>query len=132
MYIYGPGQPYYIYVCTVNIYGIFSRGHTMHAVVYGVYIFIYIWFWPTLDIPSKRSDLRCLCSILLLSPSFCYLHPPSICWRFLSKQAVKVNSLGKWKTACQMLSMSALLVVRQPQSELQFFLPAFMSGELHS
>jgi len=29
-------------------------------------------------------------------------------------QAVKVNSLGKWKTALQMVSMSLLLVARQP------------------
>ncbi|KAF5831953.1 phosphatidylglycerophosphate synthase [Dunaliella salina] len=43
-------------------------------------------------------------------------------------KAVKVNSLGKWKTACQMLSMSALLVVRQPQAQLQHILPAFMSA----
>ncbi len=32
----------------------------------------------------------------------------------LSLQAVKVNSLGKWKTALQMVSMSVLLVARQP------------------
>jgi len=43
-------------------------------------------------------------------------------------KAVKVNSLGKWKTACQMLAMSALLVVRQPHEQLQHFLPPFMAG----
>jgi CDP-diacylglycerol--glycerol-3-phosphate 3-phosphatidyltransferase len=30
-------------------------------------------------------------------------------------KAVKVNSLGKWKTALQMVAMSALLVARQPE-----------------
>ncbi|GAX83858.1 hypothetical protein CEUSTIGMA_g11283.t1 [Chlamydomonas eustigma] len=31
-------------------------------------------------------------------------------------KAVKVNSLGKWKTALQMVAMSALLVARQPEA----------------
>ena len=39
-------------------------------------------------------------------------------------QAVKVNSLGKWKTALQMASMSVLLVVRQPLQDFAAFLPA--------
>ena len=29
-------------------------------------------------------------------------------------QAVKVNSLGKWKTALQMAAMSGMLLLRQP------------------
>lgn len=33
-------------------------------------------------------------------------NPPSVV------QAVKVNSLGKWKTALQMVAMSALLLLR--------------------
>mmetsp|Transcript_13841 Transcript_13841/g.24245 ORF Transcript_13841/g.24245 Transcript_13841/m.24245 type:complete len:140 (+) Transcript_13841:1-420(+) len=33
-------------------------------------------------------------------------------------KAVKVNSYGKWKTALQMVSMSALLVLRQPHADL--------------
>ena len=31
-----------------------------------------------------------------------------------ARSAVKVNSLGKWKTAIQMTAMSALLLLRQP------------------
>lgn len=33
-------------------------------------------------------------------------------------KAVKVNSLGKWKTALQMVSMSILLLLRQPSSDV--------------
>lgn len=35
-----------------------------------------------------------------------------------ASKAVKVNTLGKWKTALQMCSMSVLLVVRQPVEDL--------------
>ncbi|GLC39852.1 hypothetical protein PLESTB_001292100 [Pleodorina starrii] len=35
-----------------------------------------------------------------------------------ASKAVKVNTLGKWKTALQMVSMSVLLVVRQPLGDL--------------
>ncbi|GFR48704.1 hypothetical protein Agub_g10660 [Astrephomene gubernaculifera] len=35
-----------------------------------------------------------------------------------ASKAVKVNTLGKWKTALQMVSMSVLLVVRQPIGDL--------------
>lgn len=37
-----------------------------------------------------------------------------------ARQSVKVNSLGKWKTAFQMVSMSLLLLLRQP---LQVYKP---------
>ncbi len=40
----------------------------------------------------------------------------------LCAQAVKVNSLGKWKTALQMVSMSTLLVLRQDHSDLAAWL----------
>ncbi|GFH10306.1 uncharacterized protein HaLaN_05595 [Haematococcus lacustris] len=43
-------------------------------------------------------------------------------------KAVKVNSLGKWKTALQMVSMSTLLVLRQPAADLARWLPGCMSG----
>ena len=33
-------------------------------------------------------------------------------------QAVKVNSLGKWKTALQMAAMSGMLLLRQPENLL--------------
>lgn len=46
-----------------------------------------------------------------------------------SPQAVKVNSLGKWKTALQMVSMSVLMVVRQPPGDMGWLLPPFMVGE---
>ncbi|KAG2427636.1 hypothetical protein HXX76_012287 [Chlamydomonas incerta] len=42
-------------------------------------------------------------------------------------KAVKVNTLGKWKTALQMVSMSVLLVVRQPLADL---LPAYGDSPL--
>ncbi|KAG2486834.1 hypothetical protein HYH03_014517 [Edaphochlamys debaryana] len=35
-----------------------------------------------------------------------------------ASKAVKVNTLGKWKTALQMVSMSLLLIVREPIEEL--------------
>ena len=33
-------------------------------------------------------------------------------------QAVKVNSLGKWKTALQMAAMSGMLLLRRPENLL--------------
>ena len=33
-------------------------------------------------------------------------------------QAVKVNSLGKWKTALQMVAMSGMLLLHQPENVL--------------
>jgi phosphatidylglycerophosphate synthase len=44
-------------------------------------------------------------------------------------QAVKVNSLGKWKTALQMVSMSTLLVLRQDHAALTGWLPSIMTRE---
>jgi phosphatidylglycerophosphate synthase len=44
-------------------------------------------------------------------------------------QAVKVNSLGKWKTALQMVSMSTLLVLRQDHAALTAWLPALLTRE---
>mmetsp|Transcript_15788 Transcript_15788/g.34099 ORF Transcript_15788/g.34099 Transcript_15788/m.34099 type:complete len:267 (+) Transcript_15788:109-909(+) len=42
-------------------------------------------------------------------------------------KAVKVNSFGKWKTALQMVSMSILLVARQPISDYAAWLPPFIT-----
>lgn len=47
-------------------------------------------------------------------------------------QAVKVNSLGKWKTALQMVAMSVLLVVRQPAQDMGRLLPPFLVGAYHA
>lgn len=47
-------------------------------------------------------------------------HPPT------TLQAVKVNSLGKWKTALQMVAMTALLVLRHADLILG---PGYESGE---
>ena len=35
-----------------------------------------------------------------------------------SVQAVKVNSLGKWKTALQMVSLSGMLLLHRPENVL--------------
>ncbi|KAG1656175.1 hypothetical protein FOA52_008714 [Chlamydomonas sp. UWO 241] len=43
-------------------------------------------------------------------------------------KAVKVNSLGKWKTAFQMVSMSLLLLLRQPLSSWVQLLSAYVPG----
>jgi len=45
-----------------------------------------------------------------------------------AQKAVKVNSLGKWKTALQMVAMSVLLVVRQPAADMGYLLPPFLVG----
>jgi phosphatidylglycerophosphate synthase len=42
---------------------------------------------------------------------------------------VKVNSFGKWKTAFQMVAMSTLLVLRQPQADVAKLLASPFSGE---
>lgn len=62
------------------------------------------------------------CVVLLLSPSReepieAPTVPPKI------KQAVKVNALGKWKTALQMTAMSILLFCRDTKT-----MPAVWAG----
>ena len=41
-----------------------------------------------------------------------------ICESVWSMQAVKVNSLGKWKTALQMVAMSGMLLLHRPENVL--------------
>lgn len=44
-------------------------------------------------------------------------------------QAVKVNSLGKWKTALQMVALSVMLMARQPVATYVHLLPASVTLE---
>ena len=70
------------------------------------------WYLQPPPLPGLARPLGCPLPLALPCP---HLHP----------QAVKVNTLGKWKTALQMVSMSVLLVVRQPLGDL---LPSY-AGE---
>jgi hypothetical protein len=66
------------------------------------------------------------CVVLLFSPSRRPLkRPPSPTVPQNDQQAVKVNALGKWKTALQMTAMSILLFCRDTKT-----MPAVWTGEV--
>ncbi len=71
---------------------------------------------------TAASKLLCACGSLLVMTQSSAVGPSKggrkhkfadggLC--LLPRQAVKVNSLGKWKTACQMVGLSALLAFRE-------------------